>query len=192
MGICTYSKTHLNLNLNYLPYRCFFYGILLLTCQHWQWKVVPIFHMNVARSQVLQARYLSYLLHVHKGILWWQKRSYMKSIARYFCFQISAWHYHSLGCKRCKFQFFPCYHSLNTLEIDPKDHLNAQHKELGSASFVITPLPLQWRQDVYMMTSSNRNIFRATGPLRGIHRSSVNYPPKGQWCGALVISLICT
>ena len=28
--------------------------------------------------------------------------------------------------------------------------------------------------------------------VRGIHRSPVNSPHKGQWCGALVFSLICT
>ena len=27
--------------------------------------------------------------------------------------------------------------------------------------------------------------------VRGIHRSLVNSPPKGQWCGALMFSLIC-
>ena len=50
-----------------------------------------------------------------------------------------------------------------------------------------------------MMTSSNGNIFRVTGPLcgestghvRGIHRSPVNSPHRGQWCGALMFSLIC-
>ena len=28
--------------------------------------------------------------------------------------------------------------------------------------------------------------------VRGIHRSPVNFPPKGQWRGALMLSLICT
>ena len=43
-----------------------------------------------------------------------------------------------------------------------------------------------------MMTSSNGNIFRVTGPLwGGVHRSPVNFPHKGQWCGALMFSLIC-
>ena len=27
--------------------------------------------------------------------------------------------------------------------------------------------------------------------VRGIHRSQVNFPHKGQWCGALMFSLIC-
>ena len=39
---------------------------------------------------------------------------------------------------------------------------------------------------ISMMTSSNGNIFRVTGP-----RSPVNSPQKGQWCGALMFSLIC-
>ena len=38
-----------------------------------------------------------------------------------------------------------------------------------------------------MMTSSNGNIFRVTGPLC----SPVNSPHKGQWRGALMFSLIC-
>ena len=39
-----------------------------------------------------------------------------------------------------------------------------------------------------MMTSSNGNIFRITGPLWG---EPVDSPHKGQWRGALVFSLIC-
>ena len=43
------------------------------------------------------------------------------------------------------------------------------------------------------MTSSNGSIFRPRyWPfVRGIHRSPVNSPHKGQWPGALMISLIC-
>ena len=42
-----------------------------------------------------------------------------------------------------------------------------------------------------MMTSWNGNIFRVTGPFsRGIHRSPVDSPHKGQW-RTLIISLIC-
>ena len=44
---------------------------------------------------------------------------------------------------------------------------------------------------VNMMTSSNGNISRVTGP-RWIPRSPVNSPHKGQWRGALMFSLICT
>ena len=41
-----------------------------------------------------------------------------------------------------------------------------------------------------MLTSSNGNI---NWPfVRGIHRSPVNSPHKGQWPGALIFSLICT
>ena len=47
-----------------------------------------------------------------------------------------------------------------------------------------------------MMTSSNGNFFRVTGPwcaefTGDIHRSPVNSPHKGQWRGALMFSLIC-
>ena len=41
-----------------------------------------------------------------------------------------------------------------------------------------------------MMTSSNGNIFRVTGPLCGEFTGPVNFPHKGQWRGALVFSLI--
>ena len=42
------------------------------------------------------------------------------------------------------------------------------------------------------MTSSNGNIFARCWPfVRGIHRSPVNSPHKGQWRGALMFSLIC-
>ena len=41
-----------------------------------------------------------------------------------------------------------------------------------------------------MMTSSNGNIFRVTGPLWGNSPVPVNSPHKGQWCGALMFSLI--
>ena len=42
------------------------------------------------------------------------------------------------------------------------------------------------------MTSSNGSIFPRYWPfVRGIHRSPVNSPHKGQWRGALKSSLIC-
>ena len=50
-----------------------------------------------------------------------------------------------------------------------------------------------WNYDdvMIMMTSSNGNIFRVTGPfVRGIHRSPVISPHKGQWRRALMFSLI--
>ena len=55
---------------------------------------------------------------------------------------------------------------------------------------------IQWTAhaslQLVMMTSSKGNIFRVTDPLWwGIHRSPVNSPHKGQWCGALMFSLIC-
>ena len=43
-----------------------------------------------------------------------------------------------------------------------------------------------------MMASSNGNTFpRYWSFVRGIHRSPVNSPHKGQWRGALMFSLIC-
>ena len=49
-----------------------------------------------------------------------------------------------------------------------------------------------FRVEFIMMTSSNGNIIRVTGPLCGEftgHRWISPY--KGQWCGALMLSLIC-
>ena len=48
-----------------------------------------------------------------------------------------------------------------------------------------------WNMFEDMMTSSNGNIFRVSGPLWGNHRSPVDFPHKGQWRGALMFSLIC-
>ena len=47
--------------------------------------------------------------------------------------------------------------------------------------------------EIYMMTTSNENIFRVTGPLCGefTAQRAVNSPHKGQWRGALMFSLIC-
>ena len=44
---------------------------------------------------------------------------------------------------------------------------------------------------IVMMTSSNVNIFRVTGPVRGIHWSPVNSPHKGQWRGAWMFYFTC-
>ena len=47
------------------------------------------------------------------------------------------------------------------------------------------------RSDNMMMTS-NGNIFRVAGPfVSGIRQSPVDFPHKGQWRGALKLSLIC-
>ena len=43
-----------------------------------------------------------------------------------------------------------------------------------------------------MMTSSNGNIFRVTGPLCGVFAGHRWFAPhNGQWRGALILSLIC-
>ena len=43
-----------------------------------------------------------------------------------------------------------------------------------------------------VMTSSWKHLPRYWPFVRGIHRSPVNFPHKGQWRGALMFSLICT
>ena len=45
-----------------------------------------------------------------------------------------------------------------------------------------------WTKSYNMMTSSNGNIFRVTGHLCGEFTGD---PHKGQWRGALMLSLIC-
>ena len=48
-----------------------------------------------------------------------------------------------------------------------------------------------WASSIFMMTSSNGKHFPRYCPfVRGIHRSPVNSPHKGQWRGALMFSLI--
>ena len=54
----------------------------------------------------------------------------------------------------------------------------------------IVPLH-QYIRNYIMMTSSNGNIFRVTGPLCVEFTGPVNSPHKGQWRGALMFSLIC-
>ena len=48
-----------------------------------------------------------------------------------------------------------------------------------------------WQANVIMMTSSNGNISALLALCAGIHRSPVNSPQEGQWCGVLMFSLIC-
>ena len=43
---------------------------------------------------------------------------------------------------------------------------------------------------LFMMTSSNGNISALLAFVRGIHRSTVNSPHKGQWRGAFMFSFI--
>ena len=47
------------------------------------------------------------------------------------------------------------------------------------------------QEPVNMMTSSNGHFPRHWHFVRGIHRSPVSSPHKGQWRGALMFSLIC-
>ena len=56
---------------------------------------------------------------------------------------------------------------------------------------IITPI-CPWRHKIFaMMTSSMEHFPRYWLFVRGIHRSPVNSPHKGQWRGALMFSLIC-
>ena len=64
-------------------------------------------------------------------------------------------------------------------------HYPSQCWRWSISSYVVT------RPQWVMMTSSNGNIFRVTGPLWGNSPVPVNSPHKGQWHGALILSLIC-
>ena len=86
-------------------------------------------------------------------------------------------------------------HGFTRLYVFPKDLITAV-SEMDFCTFVermdCIAICSVWKK-VSMMTSSNGNISRATGPfVRGIHRSPVNSPHKGQWRGALMFTLICT
>ena len=48
-----------------------------------------------------------------------------------------------------------------------------------------------WASFSLMMTSSNGTLSALLAFVRGIHRSPVNFPHKGQWRRALRFSLIC-
>ena len=65
----------------------------------------------------------------------------------------------------------------------PEFYPNAKAEQLSKC---------QWIDPEHMMTSSNGKFFPVTGLcVRRIHRSPVNSPHKGQWRGALMVSLIC-
>ena len=60
-----------------------------------------------------------------------------------------------------------------------------------------TTTPLCWNTKrtsmvmQFMMTSSNGNIFRVTGPSCGEFTGPGDFPAQGKWRGALMFSLIC-
>ena len=71
--------------------------------------------------------------------------------------------------------------------------LGTLHKNLYSNKFLIASLSLNsWRPYEAHDDVIKWKIFPRNWPfLRGIHRSPVNSPHKGQWHGALMFSLIC-
>ena len=56
---------------------------------------------------------------------------------------------------------------------------------------LITSLSIHIHSTIIMMTSSNGNIFRVTGPLCGEFNGHRWIPPQDHWHGALRFSLIC-
>ena len=63
-------------------------------------------------------------------------------------------------------------------------------KGMKYLSGILQPILLV-KCDKFMMTSSNGNIFRVTGHLCGVFTGLRWIPHTGQWCGALMFSLIC-
>ena len=67
----------------------------------------------------------------------------------------------------------------------PLQNIMSMHNVMG------LEMQMSNRNQCIMMTSSNGNNFPRYWPfVRGIHRSPVNSPHKGQWRGALMFSLI--
>ena len=67
--------------------------------------------------------------------------------------------------------------------------LRANHNSLEKPVIHLNALDFRYITGIlyhFMMTSSNGNIFRVTGPLCGEYS-----PHKGQWRGVLTFSLIC-
>ena len=68
-------------------------------------------------------------------------------------------------------------------------NISRQKNEKLSWTYSMGPIN---SRHIFMMTSSNGNIFRVTGSLCGEFTGSGEFPPhKGQWRGALMFSLIC-
>ena len=70
--------------------------------------------------------------------------------------------------------------------------LISHHQTLYNSGHHGWDTPLQWRHNEHNGTMAWRCHFPCYWPfVRGIHRSPVNSPHKGQWHGALLFSLIC-
>ena len=82
-----------------------------------------------------------------------------------------------------------CAYGVNTLVIFGNSQWPVA---IGARPLSATATRWHLNQMVDMMTSSNGNIFRATGHVcRDFTGLRWNSPHKGQWRGALIYSLIC-
>ena len=77
-----------------------------------------------------------------------------------------------------------CNENNSSIEIDIVDEYLILYSEHMTDEIVNKLLSTPYVRKVHMMTSSNGNIFRVTGPC------AVNPTHKGQWRGALMFSLI--
>ena len=83
----------------------------------------------------------------------------------------------------------------------PRLFCQSAEPEMMWSTFILAAIPVSF-PNMYicmrfiknvMMTSSNGNIFHIYWPFgRGIHRSPVGSPHKGQWPGALMFSFFST
>ena len=72
-----------------------------------------------------------------------------------------------------------------------KGHLILINKNLWGDSFIVTGYTLPLFAPCHDDVIKWKHFPRYWPFVRGIHRSPVNFPHKGQWRGALVFSLIC-
>ena len=76
-------------------------------------------------------------------------------------------------------------------------HYDGSHKSMWGLKFVLIKEGPRWGMIVVSNGCHDDVIKRKPFPrywlfVRGIHRSSVDSPPKGQWRRPLMFSLICT
>ena len=123
-----------------------------------------------------------------------------QSIVAYLCHQtvIYRYHYIHLPCRQTTLIYRKAYLQpmmrhfvIALLVFDAYIH----HEFKTCVKTTSTPWPLETGQEHYAFIHDDvikwENFLRYWSSVRGIHRSSVSSPHKGQWRGALMFSLIC-
>ena len=89
------------------------------------------------------------------------------------------------------------YLSIYKIQINSKRHLpnpwlTNDNKTLQCVNFVVIPWDIVYNKaTIHDDVIKWKHLSRYWTFVRGIHRSPVNSPHKGQWRGALLFSLIC-